>query len=99
MSFVPTTLRMSAGVIVWALHFAAIYGLTALACARGAPSLVPWVIGAATAGAGLACVAIMAFALGRRAQFESWIAVGVAALALVAIVWEAFPMLVMTPCR
>lgn len=99
MSFVAATLRMSAGIVVWALHFAAIYGFTALACARGMPAAVPWVIGGATAVAGVACVVIFASALGRREELESWVSMGVAAMALVAIVWETLPVLVIAPCH
>ena len=46
--FTSTMLRMSSGAIVWAAHFAVIYGVTALACARGNARIVPWVIGLAT---------------------------------------------------
>ena len=48
MGFVATTLRMTAGIIVWAVHFAAIYGYAALACARGFAVPVPAVVGIAT---------------------------------------------------
>jgi hypothetical protein len=39
---------MAYGPALWALHFAALYGFTALACARGFAGAVPWVIAAAT---------------------------------------------------
>ena len=39
-------LRMALGVMVWAAHFAVVYGFTALACARGFASAAPWVVGA-----------------------------------------------------
>lgn len=92
-------LFMSSGVVVWALHFGTLYGLTALACARGwQPLLVPS-IAVATAIAALATISIIAAGLRRRAQFESWMGAGIAALALVAIVWDAMPVLVVPPCR
>ena len=90
-------LRIGAGAIVWALHFAAIYGLTALACARGFPSAVPWAIGIATALAAAAAAAIIALAL-RNPDFAGWMAAAVAGLALLAIVWQAFPVLMLPAC-
>ena len=39
-------LWIAAGIGVWALHFAVVYAVTAIACARAAPHLVPWSIAA-----------------------------------------------------
>jgi hypothetical protein len=89
---------MSSGVMVWALHFTAIYGLTALACARGWGWLVMPSIAASTLLASIAIGALLAIALPRRAQFEYWMSACVAALALVAIVWEALPVLMVPAC-
>jgi hypothetical protein len=82
--------RMSSGAIVWAVHFMAIYGITALACARGFPAAVPWAIGITTALALAAVIAIIVF--------SSRITAGVAGIALIAIIWEAIPVLVMPAC-
>ena len=92
-------LFMSTGVMVWALHFTATYGLTALACARGWTRLVTPSIAVSTLLASLAIAVILAVALPRRAQFEYWMSACVAALALVAIVWEALPVLLVPACR
>jgi hypothetical protein len=89
---------MSSGVMVWALHFAAIYGITGLACARGWHSLVVPSILAATAVAALASVAIIAAGLRRRAQLEYWMSSGIAALGLVAILWEGLVILLVPAC-
>jgi hypothetical protein len=90
-------LRISSGAIVWALHFAAIYGITALACARGVPATVPWVIGIATALA--VAVAAACVVLGMRAAgFAGWLTAAVAGLALIAIVWEAVPVFAVPAC-
>jgi hypothetical protein len=97
MSFVAASLRILAGPILWILHFAAIYGSTAVACARAAPRLVPWAVGIATLAAGAACMWIVLRESGPRG-FEPWITVGLAGIALVAIVWEAVPVLVVAPC-
>lgn len=91
-------LWMSSGVIVWALHFGALYGLTALACARGWQSLVVPSIALATALAAILALLIVVAGWRRRARFESWMTAGIAALALVAIVWEAIPVLIVPIC-
>lgn len=97
MSFAATALRLSAGVLVWALHFAAIYGFTALACARQLPAPVPWAVALATLAAAAGCLLILRQELARPG-FEAWLAAGLAALALLAIVWEALPVLMVPPC-
>jgi hypothetical protein len=84
--------RMSSGAIVWAAHFMAIYGITALACARGFPAAVPWAIGIATALALAAVIVIIVF------NARDWLTAAVAGLALIAIVWEAIPVLVVPAC-
>ena len=91
-------LFMSSGVTVWALHFAAIYGLSALACARGWRGLVVPSTVVSTVLASIAIGVILAVALPRRAQFEYWMSACLAALALVAIVWEALPVLMVPAC-
>ena len=84
--FWPTALRMSSGVIVWALHFTAAYGFTALACARGFGASAPWVVGAATLAA--AACAVFLILRNFRREFTRWITAAVAVFALLAILWE-----------
>jgi hypothetical protein len=94
--FWPTALWMSSGVIVWALHFAAVYGYTALACARGLGG-TSWVVGGATLLAALTAIVIIARNLDR--EFTRWISAAVAGAALIAITWEGVtPLLVRNPC-
>ena len=105
--FGTTALRISAGIIVWAVHFGAIYGYTGLACARlDAESadlwrgLVPWVIALTTV---LAAAAALAFAMPvlrsrRRAPFVEWMSGWIAVLALLAIVLEASAVLWVPAC-
>ena len=97
-SFPRTALRIAAGVIVWALHFAALYGVTALACARGWEAIVPGFIAGATVVAVLAALAIIVGGWRRRAVFEYWLSATVAAFGLVAIVYEALPVLTVPAC-
>lgn len=89
-------LRISLGILVWALHFAAIYGFTALACARGFGAAAPWVALAATVVAAAAAIAIIATHL--SSEFTRWMTASVAALALLAIVWEGLSPLWAPPC-
>jgi hypothetical protein len=89
-------LRISLGVILWALHFTVIYGFTALACARGFGASTSWVVGAATVIAVAAAIALIVTHL--SSEFTRWMTAAVAALALVAIVWEGLPALMVPPC-
>lgn len=98
MSFVAATLRMSAGVAVWALHFAAIYGFTALACARGWAAEVPGAVALATAIALVALAAVVLAGWHRRGEFESWMSAALGGFAFVAIVYEAISVLVVPAC-
>lgn len=82
-------LRIGAGIGVWALHFAVLYTVTAIACARAAPHIVPWSIAAATVLALALAIGIVVIGYRRRSDFIDWMAAGVAALAIPAIVWEA----------
>jgi hypothetical protein len=100
-------LRMVSGALIWAVHFIAIYGFTSLACARGLATtqwlgigIVAWTIGAATMIALAAAVAVIVSAT-RTAPvngFTEWITAGVAALAALAIVWEALPAIMVPAC-
>ncbi len=96
--FLPTALRISAGAIVWAVHFTVLYGFAALACARGFAGAIPWVCGAASVLALAAVLLILALNLPRRGEFESWLAFSIAALALVGIVLETVPVYLVRPC-
>jgi hypothetical protein len=98
MTFAATALRISSGVIIWALHFAAIYGLTALACARGLPQAVLPAVVAATLVAAALLVPVLVRGFRRRGEFESWMSATVGAFALVAIAWEAIPVFMVPPC-
>lgn len=91
-------LLMSSGAIVWALHFTALYGFTALACARGFPAAVPWFAGIASAVAAAAMLAIVARNFGRREAFERWLAGAIAAFALVGIAYATVPVYVVRTC-
>jgi hypothetical protein len=92
-------LRMSAGAIVWAAHFAALYGFTALACARGFPDAISWVAGAATLAALAAAGYVVARAFPGRADFSEWMTAAIAGVAIVAIVFEGIALAMVPACR
>jgi hypothetical protein len=98
-TFAPTVLRIATGPLAWALHFGALYAATAFACARGDARTVPWVIGIATLAAAGACAWVIVAEWRRRDAFESWLAAALAAFALVAILWQALPVLLVPICR
>lgn len=90
-------LRMSSGVIVWAVHFTVVYGFTALACARGFGGAAPGVVAAATALA--AVLALVIIVKNLDAEFTRWLTAAIAGAALVAILWEGLSaLLVPNPC-
>jgi hypothetical protein len=99
MTLAAAALRIAAPVLVWAAHFAAVYGGTALACARSSPQAVAWTIGASTLAACALAAAIVAYEWPNRARFESWLATSLGAFALVAMIAEALVASSMPPCR
>jgi hypothetical protein len=95
---------MLAGALVWVAHFTVGYGAVALVCARGLSSLqwasvgvVAWTMVTLAAFALLALAAIVC-AHGRRTGFVDRLAVGIAALAALAIVWETWLVTRPPPC-
>jgi hypothetical protein len=88
-------------IVLWAVHFTAIYGFTAFACARQASGAVPWVVGAASAAALLALAAIAVPAglrVSRAALLPDYLALGLSGLAMLAVVWEASALIWVPPC-
>ncbi len=113
-SFAATTLRMFAPLLIWAVHFLAIYAFTAIACERRfadtnwlGVGVVPWTIGALTLVATAAALVTIWLALrdvpGRAprsetSQFVHWMTAAFGALTLLAILWEALPVLLIPVC-
>ncbi len=89
---------MAAGMAVWALHFAAIYGFTGLACARQWETQVPWVVGAVTVIGAAAAIATGLKGWRERTAFTGWMTASTAAIALIAILWEGLSVLGVPPC-
>lgn len=98
MSFAATALRMSSGVMVWAVHFAAIYGFTGLACARGWGPLVPPAVALVTGVALAAALAVIVAGSRKRREFESWMSAALAGFAFIAIVYEGIAVLIVPAC-
>lgn len=113
--FLSKSLFALAGLLAWSLHFGAIYVFQALACARGFAHREVAGVGIVTAfiiAATLVALGVTAAVLVRgwrtagansdladHDEFLRRLAMLVAGLAAVAIVWEALPVLVMPPCR
>ena len=89
-------LFMASGIVVWALHFALIYGYTGLACARGFGSSAPWVVAAATLLAAVTLIAIILTHL--SSEFTRWMTAMLAGAALIGILWEGAPVFMVPPC-
>jgi ABC-type glycerol-3-phosphate transport system permease component len=92
-------LFMASGVIIWALHFTAIYGYAGLACARRWDSTVTWVVSGATVVGVIAVMVPLVAGWRGRERFEHGIASGLAAFALLAILWEGASVAFLVPCR
>jgi hypothetical protein len=105
-SFPRTAGLMLGGLLIWTGHFLFIYGFAGLVCAR--PSwgwaddgfgVLGMAIVAATAAAALGIAAVIGVA-GRSAdRFTRRLAIAVALLALVAIVWQGLTVLLTPGCR
>lgn len=87
-----------AAIVLWAVHFAVLYGYTGLACARGYGHTISWVIAGATLVAFPLTAAIAARGWRERAQFTGWMTGSVAALALIAMTYEALAALFTRSC-
>lgn len=97
MTFARATFTMFSSVLIWAAHFLVIYSTTGIACARNASDFVPWVIGITTFAAVLALVIVIRSA--RKAEaFAAWMTMSLAALVLVAVIWEASAVLIVPIC-
>lgn len=86
------------GIAVWALHFTVIYGLTALACARGYAHAIPWIVALASLAAAVLSAGIIVKGYRGSPAFIEWMTAGIAALALIAIVYETTAGLLSPTC-
>ena len=113
-NFAAVTGAVLAGLLIWAAHFTVIYGFTGLACARGLANqqvlgfgLIDVVVVGATILALLAAAAVLMRALrfanaseqAESVPFLRWTAAMSAALAMIAILWEGLPALLISGCR
>jgi hypothetical protein len=60
--------------------------------------VIPWFVAAVTALAGACALAVLIAAMRAAPTFENWMAAGIAALAMVAMIWEAWPAALLVPC-
>lgn len=104
-AFLRHALLIAAGPLIWAAHFTIIYVWTALFCARGgAPALIPGGIAIATA---IAVCGLVALGLrgsramrrtGNNERFLPVISAALAALALVGVLWNGLPAVLVSAC-
>jgi hypothetical protein len=96
--------RLAAGPLTWSLHFGAVYGFVAVLCARE-PFAGPW-RGATVVTARIVAITIVALVAlvpairraGPQGAFLEWLSRCLAALAALAIVWEALVALLEPTC-
>jgi hypothetical protein len=89
--------RIGAGAVVWALHFAFVYGATAYGCARGLDARAPIIVATVLALAAAASIFVRAWPAAHA--FTRWLAAGLAATAMLAVAWEAIATLLSPGCR
>lgn len=104
------TWRLWIAPVVWALHFLAIYGFTGLSCARpggaGAAIVPAFVITVTIAAIAVLCATIVLAMRDHRrsnglpgvSRFVHGLTSATAALVVVAVVWEALPVLIVPAC-
>jgi hypothetical protein len=100
-------LAIGAGPAIWFGYFSLLYGAESWACAdpAAAQTRMSWLGALATAGALFALIAI-AVKLMRKARFDPAepmpflrsAALACSALAVIAVVWTAFPLFLVRPC-
>ncbi|HLU76492.1 MAG TPA: hypothetical protein VKZ48_01160 [Burkholderiales bacterium] len=113
--FATTSLRVGAGFLIWAAHFAAVYVYVALVCARGDPA-AQW-LGTSTTRLNIGLITLIAVALlgyvswqslrgtwhddmQRAAQpFLAWLGAAIALFGLLAVLWTAMPAIWVALCR
>jgi hypothetical protein len=110
--FTPTFLYMTAGLIVWAVRFLAVYSFAGLACARGWADgsmnpVIPFIVATAAIGIGI-CAAVALHAISRLQtkaagdsegdRFVYATAALVSGIAALAIAWETVPVFIVPAC-
>jgi hypothetical protein len=91
-------LWIPSGIVIWALHFSIIYGLTGLACARGYGQTIPGLVAISSAIAASVAAVVVAKGFRRRSAFIGWMSASIAAFALIAIVYETVAALLTPSC-
>ncbi|MEO5771527.1 MAG: hypothetical protein ABIQ29_05610 [Burkholderiaceae bacterium] len=97
-AFGPVAWRLSAGVVVWAVHFGLRYGISSLACAADRPNLALWGIAVSTAVALAALSAIVLQGWWQHTHFERWLQAALGLFALSGVLLNALPVLVLEVC-
>ncbi len=98
--FALAMLRATGGLLVWGAHFGMLYGATGLACARDFSASVPWTIAGATLAAVVAngALAVSGVRAAASGDILDWLTVSIAAISMLAVVWQALPVLMVPIC-
>jgi drug/metabolite transporter (DMT)-like permease len=96
-------LRIGAGPLIWATHLGLVYGVTAIACARGMGGVATPVIVAATFVAVIAVTWLLVKEIRRGRSTPSkrqvaFFAAALAGLSAVAILWAGLPVAFVPAC-
>lgn len=112
--FAITSLRIGAGLLIWAAHFAAVYVYAALVCARG-DSASQW-FGVSTARLNIGLMTLVAAsalgyalwqslrgrwredAMNAEQPFIAWLSAAIALFGLLAVLWTAMPAIWVALC-
>jgi hypothetical protein len=112
--FAATTFLITGGLLIWLTNFTFVYVFAALACARNFArvqiaglAIVPIVTTFATLSAAIATAVLIAAARRRRrasdqdphSRFIDFVVLATSGIALVVLVWLAFPPLMTSGCR
>lgn len=97
-AFGPVAWRLSAGILVWAVHFGLLYGASSLACAAGRPGLALWSIVVSTLLALAALSGVVVQGWRQRTRFERWLQSALGLFALSGVLLNVLPVLVLEVC-
>ena len=113
--FANTSLRIGAGLLIWAAHFSAVYVYAAMVCARGDPDAQWFGISATRLNIGLmtlVAVSALGYALWQSLRgewredavaaeqpFIAWLSAAIALFGLLAVLWAAMPAIWVALCQ
>ncbi len=92
-------LRLFGPMVLWLASFSAVYGMQGIACAQGwsnAPVILAWVLAIALQSAFMPVLRSARF--GMRGEIERWASVALGIIAVIAVIWTLFPVVLLKTC-